>query len=229
LAHFSVVSASASFAVSPDEMLSDPKLEMRARTIAAQLRCLVCQNQSIDESDASLARDLRLLVREKLNEGLSDAQVLDYIHARYGDFVLLRPPFKLGTLSALGFASARAHWRRRGGLVEFASSPGGAVSWSDLDGRRAPSALSAGARMVGARINPPQRTSPYRRLARCNIGKPIDIAPPSSAAYSKRAERAMAQHSTPHYHNQPGVARILVGAKEFMCIGALPPFDHPDV
>ena len=92
-----VVSASASFAVSPDEMLSDPKLEMRARTIAAQLRCLVCQNQSIDDSDASLARDLRLLVREKLNEGLSDAQVLDYIHARYGDFVLLRPPFKLDT------------------------------------------------------------------------------------------------------------------------------------
>ncbi len=97
LGAFLLISASASFAVTPDEMLSDPKLEMRARTIAAQLRCLVCQNQSIDDSDASLARDLRLLVREKLNEGLSDAQVLDYIHARYGDFVLLRPPVKLGT------------------------------------------------------------------------------------------------------------------------------------
>lgn len=88
-------------------MLRDPKLETRARAIAAQLRCLVCQNQSIDDSDASLAKDLRLLVREKLNEGLSDAQVLDYIHARYGDFVLLRPPFKLGTFCC----GLRQPWR----------------------------------------------------------------------------------------------------------------------
>ena len=133
LGAFLVLSASASFAVSPDEMLSDPKLEMRARTLAAQLRCLVCQNQSIDDSDASLARDLRLLVREKLNEGLSDAQVLDYIHARYGDFVLLRPPFKLGTF--LLWASPA-----------LALIGGGGAVWWNLRRRRA--ALSAGASLT---------------------------------------------------------------------------------
>jgi cytochrome c-type biogenesis protein CcmH len=85
-------------AVTPAEMLADPALEARARAIAAELRCLVCQNQSIDDSDASLAKDLRVLVREKLKEGLSDAEVRDFIHARYGDFVLLRPPMKPGTL-----------------------------------------------------------------------------------------------------------------------------------
>jgi cytochrome c-type biogenesis protein CcmH len=86
------------FAVTPAEKLSDPALEARARAITGELRCLVCQNQSIDDSDASLAKDLRVLVREKLKEGLSDAQVKDYVHDRYGDFVLLRPPFKSGTL-----------------------------------------------------------------------------------------------------------------------------------
>lgn len=85
-------------AVTPGEMLADPKLEARARAIAGELRCLVCQNQSIDDSDAALAKDLRVLVREKLKEGMSDAEVRDYIHARYGDFVLLRPPLKIGTL-----------------------------------------------------------------------------------------------------------------------------------
>lgn len=86
------------FAVTPAEKLADPALEARARVITGELRCLVCQNQSIDDSDASLAKDLRVLVREKLKEGLSDAQVKDYVHDRYGDFVLLRPPFKMGTL-----------------------------------------------------------------------------------------------------------------------------------
>jgi cytochrome c-type biogenesis protein CcmH len=86
------------FAVTPAEKLADPALEARARVITGELRCLVCQNQSIDDSDASLAKDLRVLVREKLKEGLSDAQVKDYVHDRYGDFVLLRPPFKIGTL-----------------------------------------------------------------------------------------------------------------------------------
>ncbi len=85
-------------AVTPGEMLPDPAMEARARAITSELRCLVCQNQSVDDSDASLARDLRVLVRDKLKEGLSDAQVKDYVHARYGDFVLLRPPVKFDTL-----------------------------------------------------------------------------------------------------------------------------------
>jgi cytochrome c-type biogenesis protein CcmH len=106
----------AAHAVTPGEMLADPALEARARVITGELRCLVCQNQSIDDSDAALAKDLRVLVREKLKEGLSDAQVLDYVHARYGDFVLLRPPLNTGTLllwaaPALAlFAGALAVW-----------------------------------------------------------------------------------------------------------------------
>ena len=79
-------------AVQPDELLADPKLEARARTLSAELRCMVCQNQSIDDSGAQLARDLRLLVRERLTAGDTDQQVLDYLVARYGDFVLLKPP-----------------------------------------------------------------------------------------------------------------------------------------
>ena len=82
------------FAVEPDEMLADPALEARAREISRDLRCLVCQNESIDDSNADLARDLRLLVRERLMAGDSDAQVMAYIAARYGDFVLLDPPMK---------------------------------------------------------------------------------------------------------------------------------------
>jgi cytochrome c-type biogenesis protein CcmH len=92
----------AAFAVEPSEMLADPKLEARARTIASELRCLVCQNQSIDDSDAPLAKDLRLIVREKLKEGASDAEVREFVVARYGDFVLLRPPFKIETLALWG-------------------------------------------------------------------------------------------------------------------------------
>lgn len=78
-------------AVQPDEVLDDPALEARARDISSGLRCLVCQNESIDESNASLARDLRLLVRERLVAGDSDAEVMDYIVERYGEFVLLNP------------------------------------------------------------------------------------------------------------------------------------------
>jgi cytochrome c-type biogenesis protein CcmH len=85
-------------AVQPDEILPDAKLEQRARGISGGLRCLVCQNQSIDESDAPLARDLRILVRERLTAGDSDAGVRDFVVARYGDFVLLRPPFNIRTL-----------------------------------------------------------------------------------------------------------------------------------
>lgn len=82
------------WAVQPDEMLADPAMEARARDIGSELRCLVCQNESIDESNADLARDLRRLVRERLQQGDSNRQVLDYIVSRYGDFVLLRPPLK---------------------------------------------------------------------------------------------------------------------------------------
>ncbi|MGH1413125.1 MAG: cytochrome c-type biogenesis protein [Pelagimonas sp.] len=78
-------------AVQPDEMLADPALEQRARDISAGLRCLVCQNESIDESNASLARDLRLLVRERIMAGDDNDQVVDYVVARYGEFVLLQP------------------------------------------------------------------------------------------------------------------------------------------
>src|SRR5918996_5085927 len=86
-----------SFAVQPDEMLSNPALESRARELSRELRCMVCQNQSIDDSDAPLARDLRLLVRERLQAGDSDRQVLDFLTARYGQFVLLKPRFAWDT------------------------------------------------------------------------------------------------------------------------------------
>src|SRR5438105_11956466 len=79
------------FAVQPDEILSDPVLEARARALSKELRCMVCQNQSIDDSDAPLAKDLRVLVRERLTVGDSDRQVIDFLVARYGEFVLLKP------------------------------------------------------------------------------------------------------------------------------------------
>jgi cytochrome c-type biogenesis protein CcmH len=82
---------------SPDEMLRDPAQEQRARDIGHELRCMVCQNQSIEESEADLARDLRRVVREQVAAGRSDEQVVAYLHDRYGDFVLLRPRFTLAT------------------------------------------------------------------------------------------------------------------------------------
>jgi cytochrome c-type biogenesis protein CcmH len=107
--------ATPALAVQPDEVLSDAALEARARALSAGLRCLVCQNQSIDDSNAPLARDLRLLVRERLTAGDSDEEVRDFVVARYGEFVLLRPPFSWSTVilwltpvilivAALGFA-----------------------------------------------------------------------------------------------------------------------------
>jgi len=84
-------------AVQPDEILSDPALETRARALSKELRCMVCQNQSIDDSDAPLARDLRILVRERLRAGETDHEVLDFLIARYGEFVLLRPRFSTHT------------------------------------------------------------------------------------------------------------------------------------
>jgi cytochrome c-type biogenesis protein CcmH len=92
------LSFGSSFAVDPQEQLNDPKLEARAREISAGLRCLVCQNQSIDDSDAPLARDLRLIVRQQLQKGASNQEAVDYIVARYGEFVLLNPRLRLNTL-----------------------------------------------------------------------------------------------------------------------------------
>ena len=92
-------------AVLPDEVMSDPAKEARARTLSRELRCMVCQNQSIDDSDAPLAHDLRVLVRERLQAGDSDTMVIDYLTARYGEFVLLRPRFAWST-AALWLAPA---------------------------------------------------------------------------------------------------------------------------
>ncbi|MDE2061839.1 MAG: cytochrome c-type biogenesis protein CcmH [Bradyrhizobium sp.] len=86
-----VMAATTAHAVLPDEMMRDPAKEARARNLSRELRCMVCQNQSIDDSEAPLARDLRLLVRERIAAGDSDAQVLDFLVARYGEFVLLKP------------------------------------------------------------------------------------------------------------------------------------------
>src|ERR1700674_1234225 len=93
-----VWSASPIHAVQPDEIMSDPVKETRARDLSRELRCMVCQNQSIDDSEAPLARDLRLLVRERIAAGESDAQVIDFLVARYGEFVLLKPRLKPHTL-----------------------------------------------------------------------------------------------------------------------------------
>ena len=98
LAFALLMSAPPAFAVEPDEILQDQALEKRARGISHQLRCLVCQNQSIDDSNAGLAKDLRILVRQRLTEGDTDEQVMDFIVARYGEYVLLKPVFALHTL-----------------------------------------------------------------------------------------------------------------------------------
>jgi cytochrome c-type biogenesis protein CcmH len=122
----SLVLPSATRAVEPGEILKDPALEARARTISKELRCVVCQNQSIDDSNATLARDLRVLVRERLTAGDSDDQAVAYIVDRYGDFVLLNPPFKastwllwLGPLLVLmaGIGGTALWFRRRQGMA----------------------------------------------------------------------------------------------------------------
>ena len=124
LASVFVLAAFPAFAVNPDEVLSDPALEARARALSAELRCMVCQNQSIDDSNAELARDLRLLVRERLKNGDSDEAVIDYVVSRYGEFVLLNPRLRGETLLLWGapivlfLAGATAmvlFVRRRGG------------------------------------------------------------------------------------------------------------------
>ena len=118
------VLAGLAYAVQPDEVLPDAALETRARSLSEGLRCLVCQNQSIDESDAPLAKDLRVLVRERLVAGDSDRAVIDYIVARYGEFVLLQPRLSIATLllwgtpallilAGVGFAYVSLRRRRR--------------------------------------------------------------------------------------------------------------------
>src|SRR5437660_8618614 len=93
-----VIVSDLAYAVQPDEIMSDPVKESRARDLSRELRCMVCQNQSIDDSEAPLARDLRLLVRERIAAGDSDAQVIDFLVARYGEFVLLKPRLEPHTL-----------------------------------------------------------------------------------------------------------------------------------
>ncbi len=109
-------------AVLPSEMLDDPAQEARARALSAEIRCMVCQNQSIDDSDADLARDLRVLVRERITAGDSDGEVLDFLVARYGEFVLLKPRFEASNLLlwaaapavlVVGVGAILLAWRRR--------------------------------------------------------------------------------------------------------------------
>ncbi|NDA47122.1 MAG: cytochrome c-type biogenesis protein CcmH [Alphaproteobacteria bacterium] len=115
------------WAVEPGEILADPKLEARARELSSQLRCLVCQNQSIDDSQAPLAKDLRVIVRERLVAGDDDAAIMAYLVQRYGDFVLLKPPFKFETMLL---------W-----LTPFALLVLGAFGLWRLSARRAPLAV----------------------------------------------------------------------------------------
>ena len=98
--------AAPALAVTPDEMLKDPAQEARARNLSQELRCMVCQNQSIDDSEAPLAHDLRVLVRQRIEAGDSDSEVLDFLVARYGEFVLLRPRFEPHTLLLWGLPPA---------------------------------------------------------------------------------------------------------------------------
>jgi cytochrome c-type biogenesis protein CcmH len=129
--------SSNAFAVQPDEILKDSALERRARELSRELRCMVCQNQSIDDSDAPLARDLRLLVRERLQAGDSNNQVIDFLVARYGEFVLLKPRFTAHTallwllpptLLAIGIVVVVIGARRRSSGTRAAAAEGPALS-----------------------------------------------------------------------------------------------------
>jgi len=122
LALYLLTIAGPAHAVRPDEMLPDAALEARAREVGQELRCLVCRNQSIDDSDADLAHDLRVLVRRRIAAGDSNDQVIAYVRSRYGDFVLLRPPFEIATallwggpalLLLLGAIALARFYRRR--------------------------------------------------------------------------------------------------------------------
>jgi len=142
-----VLSALPALAVRPDEMLADPALESRARAISAGLRCLVCQNQSIEDSDAELARDLRLIVRERLTAGDTDKQTVDFVVARYGEYVLLNPVMAPHTLllwfatpivllvGGIGIAFAVRRKRRVAATAAMALSPEEQAAIDELEGR----------------------------------------------------------------------------------------------
>ena len=139
-------------AVQPDEILADSALEGRARALSKELRCMVCQNQSIDDSDAPLARDLRVLVRERLQAGDSDGQVIDFLVARYGEFVLLKPRFSLHTallwlgpaavmlIGALGLLVLARRYRAVSGPAAAGATltPAEQARLSEILGRRDP-------------------------------------------------------------------------------------------
>ncbi len=129
LAAMIALGAAPAFAIGAGEALDDPVLEARARALGKELRCLVCQNQSIDDSDADLARDLRRLVRERLVAGENEAQIKAYLVSRYGDFILLKPPFKPKTYIL---------WLGPGAILVFAG--GGVVLYLRRHGRRGPPA-----------------------------------------------------------------------------------------
>lgn len=145
-----LIFASVSFpalGVEPDEILEDPGLEARARAISQQLRCLVCQNETIDESNAPLAKDLRVIVRERLDQGDTDEAVIQFVVARYGDYVLLRPPVRPATwllwfgpliLFGLGFIAVAGFYRRAS--VQAPTAP---ASLSDDEQRRLKGALES--------------------------------------------------------------------------------------
>ena len=132
LAAFLLIGCPAAFAVQPDEIMADAGKEARARELSRELRCMVCQNQSIDDSEAPLARDLRLLVRERIAAGDSDGQVIDFLVARYGEFVLLKPRFNphtlvlwlLPPLALLGGGLALWTYSRRRSKSPYTEDPG---------------------------------------------------------------------------------------------------------
>jgi len=146
-----VITVSGAYGVEPDEVLKDQALEQRARSLSAELRCLVCQNQSIDESNAPLARDLRLLVRERLKAGESDSEIRDYVVDRYGEFVLLSPRLGWQTLLlwfapvlllAGAFWLVRGLWRR----PDVATAGGGGTPLSEAEAARVRELVGKGRR-----------------------------------------------------------------------------------
>ena len=150
-------STSPALAVLPSEVLDDPVLEARARALSAEIRCMVCQNQSIDDSDAPLAADLRVLVRERLAAGDSDAAVIDFLVARYGEFILLKPRFAWHTVwlwgaplavFAIAVLVAAYGYRRRHNLAASAPAPLDAAEEEALR------------RLVSGRESPPNITEP---------------------------------------------------------------------
>lgn len=158
--------------VDPRERLEDPALEARARELSKDLRCLVCQNQSIDDSNAELAQDLRILVRERLLAGDSDEAALDFIVARYGDYVLLRPPMQANTYAlwfgpalifALGTVAAVVFLRRRAAGVDRSPDP-----LSEEERARVDALLARGA----AEDDPSDRTDPPPPKARSEKDEP---------------------------------------------------------